>query len=165
MNSSRCPVHIRWMIRRDLRAVLGIEAESFECLRQRNCIDTPWAEEDFIRMVAESENRVVGFMVYELHESQIHLLTLAVAVGYRRCGVGTQMIDKLLSKLSIQRRSRIVVETLETNLPAQLFFQTCGFRAERILHGFYRTDETAYQMAFHYYDFKRRGLLCESVNT
>ena len=72
-------VHIRWMIRRDMPEVLAIEGESFEF---------PWLEEDFIRclrqrncigMVAEHEDRVVGFMIYELHKTRIHVLNFAVA--------------------------------------------------------------------------------------
>ena len=71
-------VHIRWMIRRDMPEVLDIENRSFEfawteedfirCLRQRNCIG----------MVAEHDERVVGFMIYELHKNRLHILNFAV---------------------------------------------------------------------------------------
>jgi ribosomal-protein-alanine N-acetyltransferase len=144
-------VHIRWMIRRDMPEVLAIEAESFEF---------PWSEDDFIRslrqrncigMVAEYEDRVVGSMIYELHKSRIHVLNFAVAPEFRRCGVGSQMLAKLTAKLSSQRRSRIVLEVRETNLPAQLFFRENGFRAVSVLHGYYAdTPEDAYIMQYRY---------------
>lgn len=144
-------VHIRWMIRRDMPEVLGIERECFEfpwsdeefvrCLRQRNCIG----------MVAEFEDRVVGFMVYELHKTRIHVLNFAVADEFRRRGVGSQMLAKLGAKLSAQRRSRIMLEVRETNLAAQLFFRENGFRAISVLHDFYEdTPEDAYLMQFRY---------------
>jgi len=140
-------VHIRWMIRRDMAEVLEIERESFEfpwvdedfirCLRQRNCIG----------MVAEHEGRVVGFMIYELHRTRIHVLNFAVAKVCHRLGVGSQMIAKLIGKLSDQRRSRIVLEVRETNVDAQLFFRENGFRAVSILRNFYEdTPEDAYLM-------------------
>ena len=76
-------VHIRWMIRRDMPEVLHAEATSFEfawteedflrCLRQRNCIG----------MVAEHGEKVVGFMIYELHKTKLHILNFAV---HRRAG-------------------------------------------------------------------------------
>mgnify|MGYP000947739124 CR=1 FL=1 len=146
-------VQVRWMIRRDMPEVLGIEEEGFEfpwldsdfirCLRQRNCIG----------MVAEHDDRVVGFMIYELHKSRIHVLNFAVASDYRRRGVGSQMIAKLMAKLSPQRRSRIVLEVRETNLPAQLFFRENGFRAVSVLHGYYAdTPEDAYVMQYRYRD-------------
>lgn len=144
-------VHIRWMIRRDMPEVLGIERQSFEfpwsedefvrCLRQRNCIG----------MVAEHDERIVGFMIYELHKSRLHVLNFAVRAEFRRRGVGSQMIRKLAGKLSQQRRNRILLEVRETNLPAQLFFRSSGFRAISLLREFYEdTPEDAYLMQFQY---------------
>ena len=144
-------VHIRWMIRRDMQEVLQIENRGFEF---------PWTEEDFIRclrqrncigMVAEHEQQVVGFMIYELHKNRLHILNFAVSPQFRRLGVGSQMVTKLISKLSPQRRTRILLEVRETNLPAQLFFRTSGFRATTVVRDFYDdTTEDAYVMSFLY---------------
>ncbi len=148
---SQLPVHIRWMIRRDMPEVLAIEGQCFEfpwseedfisCLRQRNCIG----------MVAEHNERVVGFMIYELHKNRLHILNFAVHDQTRRRGIGTQMVRKLVSKLSPQRRNRIMLEIRETNLPAQLFFRDIGFRAISLLRDFYEdTTEDAYLMQYRY---------------
>jgi ribosomal-protein-alanine N-acetyltransferase len=137
------------MIRRDMREVLAIEHEAFEfpwsdedftgCLRQRNCIG----------MVAESDDAVVAFMIYELHRSSLHVLNFAVARSHRRLGIGTRMMEKLVGKLSPDRRSRIVLEVRETNLPAQLFFRSLSFRAISVLKDFYSdTVEDAYLMHY-----------------
>jgi [ribosomal protein S18]-alanine N-acetyltransferase len=144
-------VHIRGMIRRDMPEVLSIERSGFEF---------PWSEEDFVRclrqrncigMVAEYEDRVVGFMIYELQKTRIHVLNFAVASEYRRCGVGSQMIAKLIAKLSAQRRNRIILSVRETNLPAQLFFRENGFRAVSVLRSYYAdTPEDAYMMQYRY---------------
>ncbi len=149
--SSKACVHIRWMIRRDMPSVLAIEEASFEfpwseeefirCLRQRNCIG----------MVAEQDDEVVGFMIYELHKNRLHLLNFSVAPGRRRSTIGTSMIDKLSSKLSQDRRNRITLEVRETNLGAQLFFKQLGFRAVSVLRDFYEdTTEDAYLMQYRY---------------
>lgn len=147
----RLGVHIRWMIRRDMPEVLAIETSSFEfpwseddfirCLRQRNCIG----------MVAEQDERVLGFMIYELHKSRLHIINFAVHEGHRRRGVGTQMCNKLVGKLSHQRRDRISLEVRETNLAAQVFFRNGGFRAVSVLRDFYEdTTEDAYMMQYQY---------------
>jgi ribosomal-protein-alanine N-acetyltransferase len=141
-------VHIRWMIHRDMPEVLSIEQESFEF---------PWSEEDFIRcrrqsniaMVAEHEDRVVGFTIYELNKKHIQVLNFAVGSEFHRRGVGTQMVHKLISKLSPGRRTRITLEVRETNLSAQLFFRQSGFRAVSVLRGYYDdTPEDAYLMQY-----------------
>lgn len=150
-NSSlpKLDVQIRWMIRRDMPEVLDIENHCFEfawteedflcCLRQRNCIG----------MVAERQERIIGFMIYELLKHQLHVLNFAVAPWNRRQGVGFQMVDKLVHKLSQQRRHEILLEVRESNLPAQLFFREQGFFATSVLRGYYEdTTEDAYQMRY-----------------
>ena len=119
-------VHIRWMIRRDMPEVLAIEHASFEY---------PWCEEEFLRvlrqrncigMVAEHGERIVGFMIYELHRNKIHVLDFATHADFRRRGVGRQMIAKLVGKLSSQRRNRIALYVRETNLHAPVVLPRHG---------------------------------------
>ncbi|MGL6225098.1 MAG: ribosomal protein S18-alanine N-acetyltransferase [Thermoguttaceae bacterium] len=142
-------VQVRWMLRRDMHDVLAIERECFEyawseeeflnCLRMRNCIG----------VVAELDRKIVGFMIYELPKNKIHLLNIATLRDYRRLGVATQMIAKLIGKLTNPRRSRITLQVRETNLQAQLFFRSSGFRATEILKDFYEeTCEDAYFMQY-----------------
>jgi len=143
------PVHIRWMIRRDMKEVLRIE---------NACFEFPWSEPDFVTtlrqrncigMVAEHNERVVGYMVYELHKDQLHVLNFAVPPDFRRCSVGSTMAAKLASKLSYQRRRKITLEVRETNLTAQLFLREMGFRAVAVLKDFFGdTEEDAYRMQY-----------------
>ncbi len=115
------------------------EEEFIRCLRQRNCIG----------MVAERDDQVAGFMIYELHKNRLHLLNFAVGAAMRRLGIGTAMIDKLSSKLTAERRNRIMLEVRETNLDAQIFFRQRGFRAISVLRSFYEdSPEDAYLMQY-----------------
>ena len=139
--------HIRWMIRRDLTDVLAAERASFEypwteddflqCLRQRNCIG----------MVAEANERVVGFMIYELHSTRLHILNFAVAPHHRRSGVGGLMVGKLMGKMVSHRRAKITLAVRERNLPAQQFFRSQDFRATQVLRNYYEdSGEDAFLM-------------------
>lgn len=141
--------HVRWMIRRDMPEVLAIENESFEfpmseeqivkCLRKRNVIG----------MVSEVNDRVVAYMLYELHKTRLHLASLAVARDVRRAGIGSSMVQRLQSKLSRQRRCRLTLEVRDGNLSAQLFFRSNGFRAVSVLRNHYEdTSDDAYLMEY-----------------
>ena len=140
---------IRWMLKEDLPTVLRIEEESFEF---------PWTKSDFlscthqphcIAVVAEVQNQVVGYMIYEMAPHFFRVLTLAVDPAWRRKGIGRSLVERLINKLSPHRRHQILLEVRETNLVAQLFFRSLGFRACRILRNFYSdTVEDAYQMAY-----------------
>ncbi|WP_144999662.1 ribosomal protein S18-alanine N-acetyltransferase [Polystyrenella longa] len=133
--------------------VLDIEQTSFE---------QSWTEEDFlcslrqrhcIGMVVELNEEIIGFMIYELHKVSLRVLNFAVAEPYRRHGIGIQMIQKLIDKLSQQRRSEIDLTVRETNLSAQLFYQSQGFKAVNVLRGHYPdTDEDAYLLRYQLLD-------------
>jgi ribosomal-protein-alanine N-acetyltransferase len=148
---TRPSAHVRWMIRRDMAEVMAVEEESFEY---------SWTEEDFLRclrqrnnigMVADVGDRVVGFMIYELHKAKLHLLNFAVHPYWRRQGVGTQMVQQLISKLSSHRRTRISLEVRETNLNAQLFFRKQELRATKVLRNFYEdSGEDAFLMEYRF---------------
>lgn len=144
--------------------VLDIEQQSFEfawseedilsCLRQRNCIG----------MVAEHQERIVGFMIYELLKSQLHLLNFTVLETSRRQGVGSTMISKLIRKLEQQKRTEIRTEVRESNIAAQLFFKALGFRATKVLRDYYEdSSEDAYLMRYLVADHKPVGIGCNRI--
>jgi ribosomal-protein-alanine N-acetyltransferase len=124
--------HIRWLIKRDMPEVMTIE---------RRCFDNPYTEAEIIAvfrqrstigMVYEEDDRVIGFMLYDLQPRRLDILDFAVHPEFQRQGVGLQMVQKLIGKLTPERRNRLRVIVRETNLQAQLFFQACSFRAVKI---------------------------------
>ena len=139
MTTKTQSLHIRWMLRRDMREVLKIENESFEF---------PWSERDFIGclrqrnvigMVATGPNDdelIVGFRIYAMHKFYLELLNLCVARDVRRRGVGSQMIDELIGKLT-KRRPRLWFNLWELNVEGQRFLSAKGFRAVRVLRDHY----------------------------
>ena len=145
----RLRTHVRWCIRRDCPEVLRIDTDSFP---------DPWSEDDFLRhlrrrnciaMVAEYGDRVVGFMVYELEADHLTVARLAVAPECRGRGVGRQLVDKLVGKLSSHRRTRLELVARESNLGGHLFLRACGFRAETVEPDWYEdTGEDGYAFAF-----------------
>ena len=97
-------------------------------------------------MVAEADDRVVGFMIYRLVKETIHVVRFAVAPDVRRRGIGSQMLETLTAKLG-KRRTRIALEVRETNLDAQFFYRDRGFKAIAVMRDYYQdTCEDAYQM-------------------
>ena len=144
------PAYIRWMIRRDMAEVVDIEHRAFPY---------PWTEEDFIKalrernvigQVAEVEDKVVGYMIYELRKGRIQLLNLAVDIDYRRQGIGTQLLNmhvKRNREAKNQHKRKIVTAVCEMNLDAQKWLASRGFRALCILREYWRgSDRDAYVM-------------------
>ena len=152
--------HVRWMIRRDMAEVLDIEYDRFDfpwleedfirCLRQRNCIGMV-VDYDVFDESGMPVDHIAGFMVYELHKTRLHLVNFAVAKRFERIGIGRVMMEKLLGKLSSERRTRVSFEVRETNLDGLLFLRAMGFRAVSVIKDRYKgISEDAYLMEYRY---------------
>jgi len=140
--------YIRWMIKSDLPRVLEIdsgyehplsEEEYISISRRRNCIG----------MTAEYGDKVVGFMVYELHKDRLDVLRLAVDKELHGCGIGSALVEKLISKLSIDRRSEIVFHVRESNLNAQRFLKRRQFVAS-VEREYFDDGADAYKFVYTY---------------
>lgn len=123
--------HIRWAIRRDMsdlveiashdvdRDVLWDEERIMMFLRQRNTIG----------MCAEWEDKILGFMLYDLHKRSLYIHGLVVHREYRRKGIGTAMICKLINKLISGRISFLEIDVPDKSLGAHLFLKRAGLLA------------------------------------
>lgn len=131
------------MLRRDMPQVLEIE---------KLCFEYPWDEDSFIRCLRERNcigmvshhkkaDKVVSFVIYELHKTRLHVLNFAVEPRFQRAGIGAAMMLKLKAKLTPGKRSSIVANVRESNLDAQLFFKAQGFRAISVLCGLYEQND------------------------
>lgn len=141
---TRTKVHVRWMIQRDMPEVLAIENEIYS---------QPWSEEDFktclrvrncIGMVAETEGKAVGYIIYALEKGRFTLMRITVDPGYHRTGVGSKLLTKLKGKLTSHLRPKIRAEVPESNLRIQLFLKSQGFKATAILE----EDMTLYRFVY-----------------
>ncbi len=146
MSATDIKVHLRWLVRQDLPAVMTIEAagslgwtedELLRTLREENCIGN----------VAEFEANVVGYFVYEVGRTRMTLTNLVVHPSFRRAGVGRAMVEKLKTKVCGHRRNLLVAYIRETNLDGQRFLAAMGLKAVKVRRGFFAdTGEDAYRM-------------------
>lgn len=142
--TQRAKVQIRWLIRRELERVVQIESESFRCPYDRDWFLENLRQVNTVASVAATSHEpdsVCGYMMYHLHKSYIELIDFAVAPESRRQGIGTELIGRLIDKLSRQRRSSIQTLIPDDNLDAHLFFRSCGFGASQIFRDCFESDD------------------------
>lgn len=138
--------HIRWMIRSDMQEVLEIERNTSICY---------WDEEDFrqslkapmtITLVAQLGEKVVGYVVYKLHERHLQIIKLSVDPFFWRAGIGSALIEKLKSKLTLKRVALTAV-VHERWTKEQCFLRKNGFLCTRIKRDYFR-DGDGYRFVY-----------------
>lgn len=125
---------------------------------ERLSFDFPWPEDEFMKvlrqrnsigMIAEYDEKVISHMLYSLHRNRIELLSLAVHPDHRHNGIGSRMLDKLMTKLG-GVRTKMVALVRETNLGALLFLKANGWKAVDLRQGYYSdlSEEDAVDMRY-----------------
>jgi len=127
---------------------MEMEADAFE---------SPWCEEDFeghikapesVALVVESDTEILGYLVFGLDDEWIRVFSCVVADGYRRHGIGSAMVNRLIGTSAAQRRKGIAAHVPERNVAAQLLFRSCGLRAVAILPGYLLDGQDVYLMRY-----------------
>lgn len=143
------PLFIRWMLRRDMPAVLAIEQQ---------CFPFPWDRIRFLMelktrwkfgLVAENAERILGYAVYAYLPDGIEIRNLAVHPKYHAQGVGAAIMAKLKSKLADQSRRQLLATIWERNADALRWFAQQGFVASGLEHAPYvDNDDDGINMIF-----------------
>lgn len=138
--------YTRWMLRRDMPEVVLIEQHGFEY---------PWSEKEFVealqgrncvgQVATSPTGEITGYVVYELASQHIEIANISVAKAWRRQGVGSALVGKVVAKLARGRRERVLARVSDGNLEAHCFLRACGFRATAVESGCYDdSDDDAY---------------------
>lgn len=132
--SAQQAYQMRWAIAKDSAGVTAIDASG----------DSPMDRDAFLAllrttnvhcMVAENpEGEIVGYMVYKLWHRHIEVLRFAVAPPRRLNGVGRVMLNKMVSKLGVVRKT-LRIDVPDTNLGFQVFLRKCGVKCIGIQKG------------------------------
>jgi ribosomal-protein-alanine N-acetyltransferase len=128
---------IRSMREDDIPAIMEIEKVSFA---------TPWPGQSFIEeickkyafsKVAVLEERVIGYACadYALYESRI--LKLAVHQDFRRRGVATMLMNKMMTELRNKGCVFMYLKVRASNTGAQRFYELFGFKTETVRKKYY----------------------------
>lgn len=93
------------------------------------------------------ETTVVGYVVADVISGGWrdvgHVKDLAVAVRYRRQGVGTALLSRALSVLADRDVRSVKLEVRESNAPARDLYDAFGFELRRRLPHYYADGEDA----------------------
>src|ERR1035437_489089 len=132
----------------DIDQILEIERSSF------NNYDA-YSLDDFKRwyhynpdlcIVAEVNGRIAGYVISRILPGIGDLASLAVNPAYRRCGIGTALLDAIERRVKEYGVNEIHLEVRKTNLTGLAFWQNMGFVPFGTLPDFYEDGDDAVRM-------------------
>lgn len=80
----------------------------------------------------------IGFALASGAADERELLSIGVLPGYRRGGIGRQLVDTVISESTARGAARLFLEVAEDNIAAQRLYRTSGFVAVGRRPGYYR---------------------------
>lgn len=98
-------------------------------------------------LVAEKDNYVIGYVIFWIkQELEGHIISIAVDKNYRRLGVGSKLLSKAISILSLIEIDKIILEVNENNKSAVEFYKSFNFKIDRLVPRYYENQEGAIVM-------------------
>jgi ribosomal-protein-alanine N-acetyltransferase len=133
-------IEVRRLTLGDLTEIEGIERESYP---------TPWSRSMFAGELgkpsslslgafdADVEGALVGYLIISRYVDAWHVMNVAVAPGYRRQGIATQMLEELFRLTEEDGRRGYTLEVRVSNGTAIALYERLGFQATGVRRGYY----------------------------
>lgn len=130
-------IKFRKMNLRDIPEILNIEKQSFTM---------PWSSWIFLQelispdryyIVADAEGTIVGYAGMQWVLDEGHITTIAVKEGWRRQGIGSQMLNILIGKARELNLKFLTLEVRASNVSAINLYKKLGFKAEGVRKNYY----------------------------
>ena len=122
-------------------------------LLEEQCFATPWSRESLMHdmhsnemsgyIVAELENRVVGYMGFWNIMNEAHVNNVAVSPDYRRMKIGSAIIDAFLKFTDSDHIDAETLEVRVSNAPAIGLYKKFGFAEAGVRPKYYENGEDA----------------------
>ena len=125
----------------DLEGVLEVEAESFT---------NPWTRDMYswelqnrsmchIFIVRTDECRVAGFCAFWLVFDEIHINNIALRPAFRAQGMGSALLERVLSEGRGLGARRATLEVRASNTAARRLYERLGFYVAGVRRDYYTT--------------------------
>jgi ribosomal-protein-alanine N-acetyltransferase len=123
----------------EIDAMLAIEQASFT---------NPWTREmylaelknqgvSFFFLARDKNRRIVGFCSFWRVLDELHINNLAVLPEFRRSGIATALLRRVLAEAVRLGTRRTMLEVRRSNVPAQELYQRFGFTVSGVRSKYY----------------------------
>lgn len=115
------------MIDNDLEKVCALENDIFSDPWSMRAFRTDLENEMAFPLVGEFEQSIIAYASLYIVADEVQIGNFAVAPGFRKRGVARLLMNEIFRIAGDRGCSSIFLEVRESNRPARLLYQSCGF--------------------------------------
>ena len=88
-------------------------------------------------VLAESAGELVGFAIAEVADGTSYIVTVDVALAWRRRGLGRRILEELERKAKLAGAEMMMLHVFKENLAAARLYESMAYENMGVAHGFY----------------------------
>ena len=121
---------VRWMTAKDMPQVSALAKKYLADLRvtDKDLTDFSRSRNHIPKVIVSSGGRILGFTLYVVKQMSIEIVAICISDQRVREGLGRTLIDELKVTANKLGKEFLSCHIPETNLSAQLFFKSLGFK-------------------------------------
>lgn len=138
--------------------MLSFEKLTYENVKQvasleQECFGAhAWSEKLFLEeilqenkhyIVAIFDGEVIAYGGFAQVLDEAHIMNIAVKAEYRKKGIGSQILEKIIEKAKEFNILSVTLEVRESNIPARNLYEKHSFNLAGIRKGYYQDKENA----------------------
>ncbi|WP_208440267.1 ribosomal protein S18-alanine N-acetyltransferase [Bartonella raoultii] len=146
----------KFSLQKKLFEIAPLKVDDSACLHQihHSCFVPAWEKKAFDNFLTdhsifgykvsliESPDQIIGFCLCRLILDEAEIITIAVHPDFRRQGIGSLLIDKILHHLHNERAIKLFLEVEETNLSALHLYHRFEFQKISKRLAYYQTKNS-----------------------
>ncbi len=132
----------------NLEKIIEIEKEAFpkKIAFSREAFEEFYFREPENFLVAKVGNEIVGYGIGKESKGKGEIISVAVRENWRRKGIGTKIVERLIENLKRKGARKIFLHVREKNEVAISFYQKLGFKILKKIENYYSNGDSAYLM-------------------
>ena len=124
----------------DLDQMMAIEVRAFTAPWSRQSYEDLVTLDSIHIWVAKSGEEVVGYMLYQFWGDELELHVIAAKPERQRSGIGTLLMEHMLTQAGLIGIRRIYLLVRQTNDAALNLYKKYGFKVVGMRHKYYRDN-------------------------
>ena len=128
----------------DIYAVIDLEYQNFEYPYPPEIINFLYECYRDTFLVVEKNEEVIGFVIGITQKNEGHILVIAIKESYKKKGVGTFLMKKLMDIYEKKGVMKLKLEVRASNTPALSMYKKLGFKITNRLRNYYENGEDGF---------------------